>query len=259
MSLHLSAIVLTQNEERNIVDCLRTLSWVDEVIVLDSGSEDATVALAQKIGARVETRPFDNFPRQRNAALELAQGEWVFFVDADERATEELAGEVRKAIAQGEADGFWVPRRNYIFGRLIRHAGWYPDYQLRFFRRHKGRYDESREVHELVMLDGPEGYLESPLIHYNYDNIGQFIERQNRYTEMEAAYLFRGGARAKVRNFVLQPCREFWRRYITLEGYRDGGYGLLLSLLTAYYEGVKYLKLWRLQRRRVGNNCQNSS
>ncbi len=249
MSLHLSAIVLTQNEERNIVDCLRSLSWADEVLVLDSGSEDATVDLAQEMGARVETRPFDNFPCQRNAALELAGGEWLFFVDADERATEELAGEVRKAIAEEEADGFWVPRRNYIFGRWIRYAGWYPDYQLRLFRRHKGRYDESREVHELVMLDGPQGYLENPLIHYNYEDIGQFIERQNRYTEMEAAYLFRGGARAKMRNFVLQPCREFRRRYITLQGYRDGRHGLLLSLLMAYYEGVKYLKLWRLQRR----------
>jgi len=249
MRLHLSAIILTQNEERNIVDCLRSLSWADEVLVLDSGSEDATVALAQEMGARVETRPFDSFPRQRNAALELARGEWLFFVDADERATEELAGEVRKAIAQEEAGGFWVPRRNYIFGRWIRYAGWYPDYQLRLFRRHKGRYDESREVHELVILDGPEGHLENPLIHYNYDNIAQFIERQNRYTAMEAAYLFRGGARAKVRNFILQPCREFWRRYITLEGYRDSRHGLLLSLLMAYYEGVKYLKLWRLQRR----------
>jgi len=251
MSLRLSAIVLTKNEERNIVDCLRTLSWADEVLVLDSGSEDGTVVLAQKVGARVETRPFDNFPFQRNAALELAQGEWVFFVDADERVSEELASEVQKAIAQGEADGFWVPRHNYIFGKLIRHAGWYPDYQLRLFRRHKGRYDESREVHELVILDGSEGYLENPLIHYNYEGIGQFIERQNRYTAMEAAYLFRGGARAKVRNFVLQPCREFGRRYITLQGYRDGRYGLLLSLLMAYYEWVKYAKLWRLQRRRA--------
>jgi len=254
MNLHLSAIVLTQNEERNIVDCLRTLSWADEVLVLDSGSEDATVALAEKMGARVETRPFDNFPRQRNAALELARGEWVFFVDADERASEELAGEVRKAITQEEADGFWVPRRNYIFGRWIRYAGWYPDYQLRLFRRHKGRYDESREVHELVILDGPQGYLENPLIHYNYEDISQFIERQNRYTEMEAAYLFREGARAKARNFVLQPCREFRRRYITLQGYRDGRHGLLLSLLMAYYEGVKYLKLRRLQTRGAGNN-----
>jgi len=249
MSPHLSAIVLTKNEERNIVDCLQTLSWADEVLVLDSGSEDGTVALAQEMGARVERSPFDNFPRQRNAALELAQGEWVFFVDADERVSEELAGEVQKAIAQEEAVGFWVPRHNYIFGRLIRHAGWYPDYQLRLFRRHKGRYDESREVHELVILDGPQGYLENPLIHYNYEGIGQFIERQSRYTEIEAAYLFRGGARAKVRNFVLQPCREFRRRYITLKGYKDGEHGLLLSLLMAYYEGVKYLKLWRLQGR----------
>ncbi|MGB5933709.1 MAG: glycosyltransferase family 2 protein, partial [Anaerolineae bacterium] len=179
MNPHLSAIVLTRDEERNIVDCLRSLSWADEVLVLDSGSEDATVALAQEMGARVETRPFDNYPCQRNAALELAQGRWVFFVDADERASEELAAEVRKVIAQEEAEGFWVPRRNYIFGRWIRYAGWYPDYQLRLFRRHKGRYDESREVHELVILDGPQGYLGKPLIHYNYEDIGQFIERQN--------------------------------------------------------------------------------
>ncbi len=250
----ISAIVLTKDEERNITPCLEGLKWADEILVLDSGSEDQTVALALKMGARVKYRPFDTYPRQRNAALELARGEWAFFVDADERVSQESSDEVQEAIAQSEKAGFWIPRHNYIFGRLIRHAGWYPDYQLRLFLKDKARYDEDREVHELVILDGPQGYLKSPLVHYNYDNIGQFIERQNRYTEMEAAYLFRGGERARVRNLVLQPCREFRRRYITLQGYRDGGHGLLLSLLMAYYEGVKYLKIWRLQRREAGNN-----
>ncbi len=249
MRVRLSAIVLTKNEERNIVGCLEGLRWADEILVLDSGSEDRTVPLAEGLGARVERRPFDNFPQQRNAALELAQEQWVFFVDADERVGEGLAQEAQEAIGGGEEVGFWIPRRNYIFGKWIRHAGWYPDYQLRLFRRHRGRYDERREVHELVLLEGPAGYLKNPLIHYNYDNLAQFIDRQERYTQMEAEYLYREGARAKARSVLVQPWREFRRRYITLQGYKDGRYGLLLSLLMAYYEGVKYLKLWRLQRR----------
>ena len=249
MRVRLSAIVLTKNEERNIVECLEGLRWADEILVLDSGSEDTTVPLAGSLGARVERRPFDNYPRQRNAALELAQGQWAFFVDADERVDEGLAEEAQEAIGRGEEVGFWIPRRNYIFGRWIRHAGWYPDYQLRLFRRDRGRYDERREVHELVLLDGPAGYLENPLIHYNYDNLAQFIERQERYTQIEAEYLYREGTRAKARSVLVQPWREFWRRYISLSGYRDGAYGLLLSLLMGYYEGVKYLKLRRLQRK----------
>jgi (heptosyl)LPS beta-1,4-glucosyltransferase len=263
-----SAIVLTKDEARQIGECLDSLAWADERIVLDSFSSDATVEIARQRGARVHQRPFANYADQRNAALQLTTCHWVFFVDADERVTPELAAEIRDRLLgigewgleaplpnpqyptpDAQPVGFWVPRKNIIFGRWIRHTGWYPDYQLRLIRRGRAHYDPAREVHELVVLDGPAGHLEHLLIHFNYDTLAQFRRKQQEYTGYDARILFKQGVRARPHHFVLQPLREFRRRYLTLQGYKDGAHGLLLSLLMAYYEWVKYLKLWRLQRR----------
>ncbi len=242
----LTAIILTKNEEKNIADCIASVQWADEVVVFDSFSQDRTAEIAREAGATVFQHPFRNFARQRNAALDAVDSDWVFFVDADERATPELATETRRVIQDESQSGWWVPRHNYIFGRVIRHAGWYPDYQLRLLRHGKARYDPQREVHEIVILDGEEGYLENPLIHYNYDTLAQFVERQNRYTDYEASILFDQDVRPRPHNFILQPLREFRRRYVSLEGYKDGFHGLLLSLLMAYYTLVMYLRLRRL-------------
>jgi (heptosyl)LPS beta-1,4-glucosyltransferase len=243
-----SVVVLTRNEEENIAECLDTVRWADETLVLDSLSDDATVEIARSKGAKVLERPFDNYALQRNAALEMASSEWVFFVDADERIPPELADEIRRVVSRADLDGWWVPRRNYIFGAWIRHAGWYPDYQLRLLRRAKARYDERQEVHELVQLDGEAGYLKNPLVHYNYSTVEEFRHKQDTYTDFEARMLFKSGQRARPWNFLLQPLRQLHWRYVTLRGYRDGWRGLLLSLLMAYYELVRYWRLWRLQR-----------
>jgi (heptosyl)LPS beta-1,4-glucosyltransferase len=242
----LSAIILTKNEEENIADCIASVQWADEVVVFDSFSQDGTVEIAEESGATVLQHRFQNFAQQRNAALDAIDSDWVFFVDADERATPELATEIRRAIQDESRSGWWVPRHNYIFGRVIRHAGWYPDYQLRLLRHGQARYDPKREVHEVVILDGEEGHLENPLIHYNYDTLAQFVERQNRYIDYEARILFDQGIRAKPHNFILQPLRELRRRYVSLAGYKDGFHGLLLSLLMAYYTFVMYVRLGRL-------------
>ncbi|MDH4207268.1 MAG: glycosyltransferase family 2 protein [Anaerolineae bacterium] len=244
----ISVVVLTKNEEANITDCLDSVQWADHVLVLDSLSQDATVKLAREHGAEVQHRAFDDYARQRNAALGMASSEWVFFVDADERATVELADEVRLAIMEEGFAGWWVPRKNYIFGRWIRHAGWYPDYQLRLLRRERARYDERRAVHELALLDGEAGYLRSPLIHYNYDTLAQFREKQSRYTDYEVRMLHESGTRARPWNLLLQPLRQFRWRYLALRGYKEGWLGFLLSALMAYYELVRYWRLWHLQR-----------
>ncbi len=245
----LSVIILTRNEERHIADCLRSVDWADEVIVLDSLSEDRTVEIARSMGAIIHQRPFLNYADQRNAALDLVDNDWVFFIDADERATPELAAEVRRVIAEEKMAGWWVPRRNYIFGKWIRHAGWYPDYQLRLLLRGLARYDQAREVHELVILEGETGYLKNTLLHYNYDTLAEFMARQDVYTDYEAKILYDQGIRPKWRNFILQPLRELKRRYISLEGYKDGFHGLLLSLLMAYYNFVMYCRLRQLWQR----------
>jgi glycosyltransferase involved in cell wall biosynthesis len=243
--MSLVAIILTKNEANNVADCIESLRWADSVLVFDSFSTDDTVSIAHSAGARVAQRAFDNYTGQRNAALQAVSDEWVYFVDADERSSSEQAIEIRARTADPDICGYWVPRHNYIFGKLTRHTGWYPDYQLRLLRREKAHYDTSRDVHELVILDGPEGYLQTPLVHYNYHNLAQFVGKQERYTDFAVGDLFRQGIRVKPQNYVLQPLRHFRWRFLELQGYRDGLHGLWLSLLMSWYEYQKYVRLAR--------------
>lgn len=249
--MSLIAIILTHNEAANVVACIECLRWADAILVFDSFSTDDTIRLATEAGARVIQHPFADYTAQRNAALAAVTDDWVFFVDADERSSPEQAEEIRRVIADSayaECDGFWVPRHNYIFGRLTRHAGWYPDYQMRLLRHSGAHYDTSRKVHELVILKGKAGYLHTPLTHYNYRDMRQFLEKQALYTDYAARDLFAQGIRARPQNFVLQPLRQFWWRFVTLEGYRDGLHGLRLSVLLAWYEFKKYVRLVQLAR-----------
>jgi (heptosyl)LPS beta-1,4-glucosyltransferase len=246
---HLAAVILTKNEERHIADCIESVAWADQVFVFDSYSDDRTVEIARQIGATVLQHPFHDYGQQRNAALEAVKAEWILFVDADERVTPELAAEIRQVIARDDVDGWWIPRHNHIWGAVVLYAGWYPDYQMRLLRRTKARYDPAREVHELVVLDGPEGYLENVLIHYNYDTLRQFIVRQERYTDYDAQILFDQGVHPKPQSYFVQPLRQFKWRYFELTGYKAGWRGLLLSLLMAYYNFSMYLRLRKLWRK----------
>ncbi len=246
----LVGVILTRDEEDNVEACIDSLRWTDGVIVFDSFSTDRTVELARAAGARVFQHAFEHYGAQRGAALEAAEAEWVFFVDADERVTPALAAEVREKV-KGPQRGWWAPRHNYIFGRLTRGAGWYPDYQLRVLHRTSARYDLTRPVHELVILDGEAGYLENPLIHYNYRNVAQFREKQARYARLEAQRRVQEGMRLKPWTPVTMPLRELWRRFVTWRGYLDGLHGLRLSLLMAYYELVTWQHVAALQRERA--------
>ena len=239
----ITAAVIARDEEQHIVACLETLSWADERLLLDGGSIDRTVELARRLGCtRVERRLFDNFPCQRNAAMQMAANDWILFVDADERVTPELAEEASQAVQSPEHDGYFVPRFNHIFGKVMRYTGWYPDYQLRLLDRRYGRYDGAVPVHEVVRLDrGQAGYLRQHLVHYNYQTLPQFFEKQERYSEFEAQQL-RARGPVRRRSLLSMPLREFLRRYWQLQGYRDGGHGLLLSLLMAYYVFRRYQK-----------------
>jgi hypothetical protein len=238
--------VLTRNEERHIGECLKSLGWADECVVFDDLSADRTVELAVSAGARVLQQRLENFAAQRNAALQAVKAEWVLFVDADERATPALAEEVRRVIGYTDERaraGWWVPRHNFMIGHRMRGGGWYPDHQLRLLRRNRAEYDSSRPVHEVVVLDGQAGYLENPLLHYNYDTITQFRHKMGRYTAFEADILRGQGIQARPWTYVSMPLREFWRRFVVLEGYRDHVYGLLFCGLMSWYTLQTYLKL----------------
>jgi (heptosyl)LPS beta-1,4-glucosyltransferase len=243
----LAGVIITLNEETNIVDCIDSLRWADEVVVFDSYSTDQTVERARGAGARVLQHPFENYGAQRDDALAAVEAEWVFFVDADERGTPALATEIREKIARPER-GWWVPRHNYIFGKLTLGAGWFPDYQLRLLHRASARYDPGRPVHEEVILDGEAGYLDNPLIHYNYRDVRHFIAKQEGYTDYEAQIRFGQGERPRPWTYLSGPLRHFWWRFITLRGYRDGVHGLRLCLLTAYYEFQTWRRVSRLSR-----------
>jgi hypothetical protein len=243
--------VIARDEERNIAACLQTLDWADERLVLvDAATRDRTREEARRCGARVEERAFDTFAAQRDAALDLARSEWVLFVDADERVSAHLAQEICRAISQpGAQDGYWIPRHNYILGRRVRGAGWYPDYQLRLLRRTAAHFDPSRSVHELALLDGPAGYLVTPFEHYSHPTLRDFAIKQKRYTRLAAEDWLRAHGRPRLRALVGQPLRELWRRYITLRGYQDGPLGLALCLILSWYAARTIVLARRLARR----------
>lgn len=246
LSAQITAVVLTLNEAKHIQACLDTLRWADHRLVFDSFSTDETVALAAQCGAEVIQHRFENYAQQRNAALAAVKTGWVFFVDADERCTPALADEIR-AAAQSAQHWVWsVPRHNYLFGKLTLGSGWYPDYQARLFCVGRSGFDPTRMVHELPVFEGEMGYFKQTLTHYNYETIAQFHAKQKKYMALEAQTQFAQGVRAKPRNFVLQPLREFYRRFISLRGYQDGWHGLRLAALLAYYTFDMYRRLWRL-------------
>ncbi len=235
---HLTAIVLTYNEERHIADCLETLTFADARLVFDSFSTDQTIALAQQAGADVIQHEFANYAAQRNAALAAVTGQtdYVLFVDADERVTPGLRDEILTVIEAGGCAGWRIPRHNYLFGRLTLGAGWFPDYQTRLLKAGAAHYDPERTVHEVVLLDGAEGTLRNAFIHYNYDNVAQFRAKQRKYLRYEAEILYEQGIRPKLYTPLTQPIRHFLWRFVTLKGYRDGLHGLRLSALMAWYE-----------------------
>lgn len=251
---HLTAIILTYNESRHILACIESVKFADAVVVFDSYSTDNTVELARGAGADVIQNPFSDYATQRNAALDSVRDktDWVLFVDADERVDSPLADEIRRVIQTDEAVGWRIPRHNYIFGKLTRATGWYPDYQTRLLKIGFAQYDPTRKVHEVVILDGELGTLTNPLIHYNYDDARQFTQKQRKYTAYEAKILYESGIRPKFRNYILQPIRHFNWRFFELKGYQDGLHGLRLSMLMAWYEFKKYVLLRGLWHKNGG-------
>jgi len=242
------AAILTKNEARHIADCIKSVQWADKVIIEDSFSDDGTIETAEKLGAKVFQSHFVNFAVARNTALQHAQalgGNWMFFVDADERVTPELAEEIQGIITEDSAPGWWVPRYNIMWGHTLHGGGWYPDYQLRLMKIDAAQYNPEREVHETVILEGPADYLKEHLIHYNYDSLAHFKQKQNRYIDFEAKILKDKGIKAKPWTYLTMPLREFRRRYIQLGGYRDGWVGLQLCSLMSWYTFATY---WRLRR-----------
>lgn len=241
--MQLAAIVLTKNEEQHVGTCLASLAWAERRVVFDSFSTDRTCEIARAQGAEVMQHPFSDYAAQRNAALAAVEAEWIFFVDADERATPDLAAEITQIVtgaagSGAEIVGWYVPRHNYLFGKLTRGAGYWPDYQMRLLKRGRSRYD--RPASEIVELEGQSGYLQSALLHYNYETVAQFHQKQTFRIDFEVANLHERGEKCEFYSPYYMAVRHFWWRYVTLQGYRDGLHGVRLCLLLAYYFGYRY-------------------
>lgn len=246
--MKLTAVVLTRDEEAFIAGCLDSLQTVtDDILVVDSFSSDHTPRIARDYGARVIQREWRGFAAARNAALALAgSSDWVFFVDADERIPPALATEIRDLLGSGldNADGYLMPRKNVICGRVMRGGGWWPDYQLRLLRPGQCCYPEDRTVHETACCKGPTLALNTPLIHFNYRSWREFARKQFEYAELAAATA--GPVRARA--FLGAPARMFWRCFVTDRGYRDGPTGLVAASLLSLSETYR---IWRIRRNRA--------
>ena len=243
----ISAIVITKNEADNIAACLASVAFCDERIVVDCGSEDDTVRIAEAAGARVMFHAWEGFGAQKNFALSLAQGDWVLSIDADERVTPALKAEIEAAIASGQADGYEMPRRSTFCGRQMRYSGWYPDYVLRLFRRGRARFAD-RLVHEGVVCDGSVARLAEPLVHNSIPSLEDALAKIDRYSTAGAAMLVSEGRRVWFITGIARGWFAFLRTYVLQLGFLDGREGLLAAVYNAENTYYRYMKAWLATR-----------
>jgi len=248
LTAKLSAVIVTQNEERNIERCLRSVRFADEIVVVDAFSEDRTAEIARRLGARVVTRTWDGFAPQKQFAIDQAGGEWVLLVDSDEEVSGELAGDIRSAVAQHARPpaGFRIRRSNYFLGEPMPFGPWGKDTTIRLFRRTLGAV-AARPVHEGVRVDGDVGTLDGPLFHHTHQTLSDSFRRLNRYTTLEAVERV-GRRRIRLFDVVVTPLGVFLRYYIIGTCWKAGTRGFLLSAITAMYRSVLYLKMYLLQK-----------
>lgn len=241
--MKLSVIIIAKNEAKHIVQCLESVAFADEFIVVDSGSTDNTVALARDFGAQVVvTDDWPGFGPQKNRALDLATGDWVLSIDADERVTPELAGEIQSVLADPKAEAYEIARLSEFCGRFIHHSGWWPDYVLRLFKRGTARFTDAA-VHERVVAEGPALRLKGHFEHYPYANLDALITKSNRYSSDAAAMMYARGKRATVFSALGHGFWTFIRIYLIRRGFLDGSHGLVLAVTAAAGSFFRYAKL----------------
>lgn len=258
MAVQISACIITFNEEDNILSCLECLDFAEEIILVDSGSTDNTLQLAKENKkVKIYHRIFDNYINQKNYCMSLAQNEWIIAVDADERIPSELKQEIL-SIPESELTnlaGYYIPRLSFYLGKWIRHGGWYPNYQMRFFNRLKGKFS-GLLVHETVSIDGQLGTLKNPLHHFPYQNISDHLKFIDRYSDLGSQEKFKAGKKSGVLFAIGKSIWKFIAMYFIRFGFLDGKEGLILAILGSYYNFLKYIKLYELNQQK--NNTKHS-
>jgi glycosyltransferase involved in cell wall biosynthesis len=252
----LSVAMIAMNEEANLPRSLESVRWADEIIVVDSGSKDRTLEIAQSFGAKTSYHAFGGHGEQKNVALDLCTSDWILLLDADEVLTPGLQNEIRHILAcedgkEPKYGAYWIPRLNLILGRWMRHGGFYPDHKLRLFARGSARLSEGVGPHSTPQFSGPRGKLKHDMLHYAYPNLNIYLEHMGRYSSEIAQLLYQKGRVSKslpafVWNVVLNPAATFVYNYFFRLGFLDGREGLLLHLNHSVYIHWKFIKAWKL-------------
>jgi len=243
----LSVVISVFNGEKELDNCLRSIDFAQEIIIINNSSTDKTLEIAQKYTDKIFTKP--NNPMlnvNKNFGFTKATNQWILSLDADEQVTPELKEEIKslRLSAEDSRNGYWIPRKNIIFGKWIEHSGWYPDYQLRLIKKGKGKFPE-KHVHEMIKAEGEMGYLKNHIIHNNYENISQFLNKLSMtYGLNEAEQLIENGYIFDWKDAIRFPVKEFLSRFFAREGYKDGFHGLMLALLMAFYHFIVFSYIW---------------
>ncbi len=238
----ISVTIITRNEEENIERCLESLRWADEIVVLDSFSDDKTAELCRRYTDRVYQESWNGYGRQKNLCAERASHRWVLNVDADEAVSPACAEEIRNELNKGPSRPVYaIPRKNFFGGRWVRHAGWYPDRIARFYDKTRVSFTEPL-VHEKLFPDGGMGFLQHPLLHYSYQGMDDYIARQNRYSTLYAQERLKKGRVANWADLCFRPPLAFLKSYVLQQGFREGHLGLYDAASTAFYTYLKYAK-----------------
>ena len=245
----LSTVIITKNEAGRLADCLKSVDWVDEVIVLDDESMDGTAELAVSMGAKVSRRRMDIEGKHRNHAYGLAKNDWILSLDADERVTPELKEEIIQTLQNSpNCNGYVIPRKNFIGNTWVKHGGMYPSAQLRLFRKGVFHYDEQAEVHPQAYMQDPRGQLKSDILHYTYRDFTDAIAKLDRQTDLEARKWFRENRKVGVFSILRKTVDPFWRSYFSKQGYKDGFNGLFLAVNSGMYQFLSFAKYWEMTR-----------
>lgn len=244
----LSVVIITKNESMHIARCLKSVSWADEIIVLDSGSEDDTVEICRRYTDKVFETDWPGFGIQKQRAVDKASGDWIFSIDADEHVSPELKQEIQQAIQQSDKLGFEIPRLSSYCGREIRHGGWWPDYVLRLFRHEHGQFTDDL-VHEKVTVHGAIGKFSSPLLHDSYVNLEEVLKKVDQYSTLGAQKLHKAGVRSCIGKAIINSFWMFFRTYVIKAAFLDGRQGLMMSISNAEATYYKHVKLLEIQNR----------
>lgn len=252
--LRLAVLILTRNEEAHIEACIKSASFADEIVVIDSGSIDKTQAIAESMGAKFITHPMgeDGFAGQRNFALTQTTAEWVFYLDADERIQEEAAREIRRIVSDDNPAVYQVERKNIVFGKMMHHGGHRPDFVYRLYPRTAIHWQG--KVHEGIETDLPRKTLHNVLLHYTYTTWKQYFAKFNQYTSLAAQSMFERNKRVGKAGALGHAVFTFIRDYLLRGGFLDGFMGLTMSVMASVYTFVKYLKLINLYRLQDGGS-----